>query len=106
MTTEVIIPLHHHDSRQSGQWRLQCRCYPHQRLVETLEKIAGPGDHGLWWTTDEALRALKHERTNWVWVPHGGIDHDASDHYSNRHTHMKFYFKDPNHAVLFKLTWL
>jgi len=101
----VIIPLKHHDNDVRGQYRIQCRCYPHQDMVEILENIAGQGDHGVWWTEKEAHRALSQSR-NWVWVPHGRIDFDVDLYYSNRMSHMKIFFRDPNHALLFKLTWL
>ena len=103
--SNVIIPLKHHDNHIWGQYRTQCRCYPHQDMVKILENIAGGGDHCLWWTEDEAYRALSHG-SNWLWVPYGRVDLDVDVYYSNRMTHMKIFFREPAHALLFKLTWL
>lgn len=106
MTTSVIIPLAHHDNNLPGGWTSQCRCYPHQDLVAVLENIAGLGHRSLWWTEEEIPQALESERYHWAWIPCGQLDLQASGHYSNRMTHMKIFFKDPNHALLFKLTWI
>lgn len=106
MRASVIIPLAHHDPYGPGQWKSQARCYPHQDLVKTLIQIAGQGDALLWWTEDEISWAMSFDKCNWAWVPCGTHDLLVDDHYSNKMTHMKIFFKDPNHAILFKLTWI
>ena len=75
-------------------------------MVKLLESIAGSGDHLLWWTEDEIPHAMSYDKCNWAWVPCGQYDLLVDDHFSNKMTHMKFFFKDPAHAVLFRLSWL
>lgn len=103
----VTIPLVCHNNEIPGKYRSQCRCYPHQSMVAILESIAGPGDLQLWWTEDEAITALSRVPYRyWVWVPVGDIDVDVDEYFSNRQTHMKIFFRERIHAILFKLTWL
>lgn len=104
--TSVVIPLISHDNKIRGKYRTQCRCYPHQDMVALLESIAGTGDAGLWWTEDEAHMALSRDNRNWVWVPTGDLDLEVDEYWSNRQTHMKIFFREPAHAVLFRLSWL
>ena len=97
----VIIPL---DCLMAGS-KIQSRCYASDRLVEVLERIAGPGTSMLWWSEQEVSWGLSFDNVNWVWIPFGTVD-DQYDHlHTNCMTHMKIFFKDPNHALLFKLSW-
>jgi len=100
--TSVVIPL---DCRSNARY-MQSRCYASDHLIEVLETIAGPGNQMLWWEEKEIPWAMSFDDVNWAWIPHGEVDQTLSSHFTNCMTHMKIFFKDPNHAILFKLTWI
>lgn len=105
----VIIPLEHLDSQQTPigrAYRSMWSCYTSDRLTEELERIAGRGQRGLFWTDDEVISHLGQTHSGWGWSPTGDINIlRIFDNQANQRTHMKIFFKDPTHALLFKLNW-
>jgi hypothetical protein len=107
--TEVEIPLSHLGQNQRGRrgyYISMYRAHVSEELEEVLLRISGPGCDGLWWTEDELRRYMSNNpKEQWAWTPSGDMDHEVSDYQSNHQTHMRIFFRDPNHALLFKLTW-
>lgn len=97
----IILPL-----QSASVWsKTQSRCYMSNEIKSCLESIAGPGDTMIWWTEDEAIAAITQFHYNWAWIPYGDIDPYLEPHFTNRQTHMKIFFKNPDHALMFKLVW-
>jgi len=82
------------------------RCHASRELTDVLNNIAGGGSSGLWWSADEAMACLARFGYNWSWTPSGSYDLDAHHSQTNRMSHMLIFFKDPNAAMRFKLTWI
>lgn len=99
----IIIPLEHLPTK-GPDWKAQYSCYPSKRLEAELTRIAGSGSVMLWWTEDEAIRALEYH--SWAWCPHGPMDLEQNQYLTNRQTHMKIFFRDTKHAIMFKLYWI
>lgn len=105
--SSVVIPLNHLDPRSfEGMRKEQFRCYPSAKLKAELIRVAGEGSVGLWWSTDEAIYAVCSDRYNWAWCPAGRIDVNSPSDQTNKLTHMRIFFRNPDHAVLFKLSWV
>ena len=107
--TTVVIPLSHYQPKPNSFPTItKTRSYASEELVETLERIAGKGCR-VCQDDIKSVERLFGVGFKWCWMACGKYTKDFTIlcrlNEVNFYEDMEIFFKEPEAAMLFKLSW-